>query len=110
MRELPYTDCSDLPPAGCFKHAHGNRGRACLLCPKLNESKQFTSTFTGLTYNIRHNLTCKSTYTVYLVTCQAWFLNNIITSVIKYMPLMISCVSIMETDKNNLNCLSSGSL
>ena len=70
MRELPYTDCSDLPPAGCFKHAHGNRGRACLLCPKLNESKQFTSTFTGLTYNIRHNLTCKSTFTVYLVTCQ----------------------------------------
>ena len=71
LRELPYTDCSDLPPAGCFKHAHGNRGRACMLCPKLNESKQFTSTFTGLTYYIRHNLTCKSTYVVYLVTCQA---------------------------------------
>ena len=25
MKELPYTDCSDLPPAGCFKHSHGNR-------------------------------------------------------------------------------------
>ena len=42
-----------------------------MLCPKLNESRQFTSTFTGLTYLIRHHLTCKSTYVVYLITCQA---------------------------------------
>ena len=71
IKELPYTDCTDLPPAGCLRHEHGNRGRACMLCPKLKESRSFTSTFTGLQYNIRHSLTCKSTYVVYLVTCKA---------------------------------------
>ena len=71
MKELPYTDCTDLPPAGCYRHVHGARGRACMLCPKLKESRKFTNTFTGLSYNIRHNLTCKSTYVVYLITCQA---------------------------------------
>ena len=60
LRELPYTDCTDLPPAGCHRHEHGNRGRACMLCPKLKESRTFTSTFTGLQYNIRHSLTCNT--------------------------------------------------
>ena len=64
-------DKTNLPPAGCHKHEHGNRGRACMLCPKLKESRTFTITFKGLQYNIRHSLSCKSTFVVYLVTCKA---------------------------------------
>ena len=48
---------------------HGKRGAKCQLCPKLKVSTNFKSTFTGLTYTIRHRLTCKSQYCVYLVTC-----------------------------------------
>ena len=36
------------------------------------------------------------------------FLNNIIECVIKYVPLLILCVRIMNTDKNDLNYLSTG--
>ena len=71
LRELPYPDSSDVPAPGCKRHDHGNRGRACMLCPRLHESKEFKSNFTGLTYRIRHHLTCKSSYVVYLVTCLA---------------------------------------
>ena len=39
-----------------------------MLCPRLKEGKDFKSNFTGLSYRIRHNLTCKSKYCVYLVT------------------------------------------
>ena len=42
---------------------------SCMLCPRLKEGKDFKSNFTGLCYKIRHNLTCKSKYCVYLVTC-----------------------------------------
>ena len=42
-----------------------------MLYPRLQESKQFSSSFTGLTYTIRHHLTCKSSYVIYLVTCLA---------------------------------------
>ena len=71
LKQLPFPDCSDVPAPGCYKYAHGNRGRACMLCPRLQESRQFRSTFTGLTYNIRHHLTCKSSYVIYLVSCLA---------------------------------------
>ena len=40
-----------------------------MLCPRLKEGKDFKSNFTGLNYKIRHTLTCKSKYCVYLVTC-----------------------------------------
>ena len=69
LRELPFQDCSDV--LGCYRHDHGRRGRGCLLCPKIEVSKQFRSSFTGLTYSIRHQLNCKSCYVVYLVTCNA---------------------------------------
>ena len=61
LKNLPYRDGSDLGdnPPGCFKYSHGGRGRKCLLCPRLKEGRQFTSTYTGLTYNVKHNLTCK---------------------------------------------------
>ena len=36
---------------------------------KLKEGDRFQSNFTGLSYRIRHTLTCKSKYCVYLVTC-----------------------------------------
>ena len=72
LKTLPHSDCSDLEerPAGCYKHQHGGRGRKCLLCPRLNEGKVFRSSYTGLSYKIRYNLTCKSKYIVYLITCQ----------------------------------------
>ena len=41
-----------------------------MLCPRLKEGKDFSSSYTGLAYKIRHHLTCKSKYVVYLVTCQ----------------------------------------
>ena len=72
LRQLPHQDCSDLEnkPPGCYRHSHGGRGRSCLLCPRLKEGVNFTSSFTGLAYKIRHNLTCKSKYVVYLITCR----------------------------------------
>ena len=48
---------------------HGARGRRCELCPRIKEGVNFRSNFTGRTYKIRHNLTCKSKYCVYLITC-----------------------------------------
>jgi hypothetical protein len=36
----------------------------------MNESRTFTSNFTGRTYKMRNRLTCKSSYIVYLVTCK----------------------------------------
>ena len=69
LRELPYDDLDDQAPAGCYKHLHGGRGRQCMLCPKLAEGNRFKSNYTGLSYKIKHNLTCKSKYCVYLVTC-----------------------------------------
>ena len=71
LEVLPHSDCSDLiaQPAGCYRHQHGGRGRKCLLCPRLKEGDSFSSNFTGQTYKIRHHLTCKSKYVVYLITC-----------------------------------------
>ena len=40
-----------------------------MLCPRLNEGDKFSSSYTGLNYKIRHHLTCKSRYVVYLITC-----------------------------------------
>ena len=74
FKELPHRDGSDLDdrPAGCYRHQHGNRGggNRCKLCTTLNVSTHFTSTFTGLRYRMRHHLTCKSRFTVYLITCK----------------------------------------
>ena len=70
LKALPHSDCSDLQPAGCFKHQHGNRGRKCELCPRIKEGNNFRSSYTGKSYTIRHNLTCKSKYCVYLITCR----------------------------------------
>ena len=72
LKSLPYRDCSDLEekPAGCYRHQHGARGRRCELCPRIKEGETFRSNFTGKTYKIKHNLTCKSKYCVYLITCR----------------------------------------
>ena len=69
LRQLPYSDASDQPIPGCYRHQHGGRGRSCMLCPRLKEGKHFKSNFTGLNYQIRHTLTCKSRYCVYLISC-----------------------------------------
>ena len=72
LKHLPYRDGSDLNdnPPGCYKFSHGGRGRKCLLCPRLKEGSTFSNTFTGLSYKMKHNLTCKSKYVVYLITCK----------------------------------------
>ena len=72
LKALPYRNCSDLEsnPVGCYRHKHGARGRRCELCPRIKEGVNFRSNFTGKTYKIRHNLTCKSKYCVYLITCE----------------------------------------
>ena len=41
-----------------------------MLCPRLREGGDFSSTYTGLRYKMRHCLTCKSKYVVYLITCR----------------------------------------
>jgi hypothetical protein len=69
LKELPHSDCSDLEPAGCYRHQHGGRGRKCMLCPRMKEGPNFQSSYTGLAYKIRHHFTCKSKYVVYLITC-----------------------------------------
>ena len=71
LKNLPYSDVSDLgdKPPGCFKHSHGGKGRKCMLCPKLKEGRNFSSSYTGLAYKVRHHLTCKSKYVIYLITC-----------------------------------------
>ena len=72
LKELPHPDISDLEdkPPGCYRHSHGGRGRRCELCPRLKEGINFSSSFTGLKYKVRHHLTCKSKYVVYLITCK----------------------------------------
>ena len=42
-----------------------------MLCPRLKEGDKFKSTYTGMTYNVRHNFTCKSKYVIYLITCKS---------------------------------------
>ena len=71
LKQLPYRDGSDLGdnPPGCYKHNHGGRGRRCMLCPRLREGRDFSSSYTGLAYKMKHHLTCKSRYVVYLITC-----------------------------------------
>ena len=39
-------------------------------CPRIKESKTFSSTYTRQTYKMRHRLTCKSSWVIYLVTCE----------------------------------------
>ena len=69
FKELPFRDISDTAPPGCFKYQHGSKGKKCELCPKLRQGIKFKSNFTGLSYKIRYNLTCKSKYCVYLISC-----------------------------------------
>jgi hypothetical protein len=52
------------PDAGCHKFS-----KCKVSCPILIEGKQFRSTNTGKTYNIRKRLDCNSNHVIYLVTC-----------------------------------------
>ena len=71
FKELPFPNGEDGEdrPQGCYKHQHGGRGRRCMLCPRLREGREFSSSYTGLAYKMKHHLTCKSRYVVYLITC-----------------------------------------
>ena len=62
------------PPAswGNMLDCWGHEGRGhggCLLCRRLKEGNQFQSSFSKLSYKIRHRFTCKSRFVCYLVTC-----------------------------------------
>ena len=50
--------------AGSFQFPHERMG------PRITESSTFTSTFTRKIYKMRHRLTCKSSFVIYLVTCR----------------------------------------
>ncbi|GFR97937.1 hypothetical protein ElyMa_002757800 [Elysia marginata] len=53
-------------------HICGNRPcniRRCLTCRLITTASQFTSTVTGKTYNILHNLSCDSYNIIYLIAC-----------------------------------------
>ena len=52
------------PNPGCTKC-----GRCKVLCPKINETKSFTSTATKKKYTIRQNVNCESEWVIYLGTC-----------------------------------------
>lgn len=44
--------------------------RGCHCCQIINESKTFASTNTGKVYFIRQNINCRSSFVIYLGTCQ----------------------------------------
>ena len=50
---------------GCFKC-----GKCRVACPKIMESKHFTSTNTRRTYRIKQYINCDSKFVIYLATCQ----------------------------------------
>ena len=41
LEELPYRYASGQPNPGYYRHQHGGKGRACLICPKLKEGNNF---------------------------------------------------------------------
>ena len=40
------------------------------MCPRHKDRRRFESTYTKHTYSMKHNLTCKLRYVVYLITCE----------------------------------------
>ena len=50
---------------GCFKCSRGCK----VSCPRLKETKTFSSSNTKKTYRIRDRLDCDSSFVVYLITC-----------------------------------------
>ena len=73
LKALPFQNLEDMrvQEPGCYKFDHPRRGRPCVTCPRIKESKTFNSTYTKQTYKMRHRLTCKSSFVIYLVTCTA---------------------------------------
>ena len=71
LKQLPYRNGNDLgdKSPGSYKYYYGGRGRMYMLCPRLREERDLSSSYIGLAYNMRHHLTCKSKYVVYLITC-----------------------------------------
>lgn len=71
LKVLPYTNLDDveIEPPGCYKFPHGRMGRPCVTCPRINVSISFFSSYTKMKYRMRHRLSCKSSYVIYLVTC-----------------------------------------
>ena len=54
-----------LSEAGCFKCNHCK-----VACPKIVETRRFTSTNTGRSYRIKQKLDCDFPFVIYLVTCR----------------------------------------
>ena len=58
-------EANSLKIAGCKKCGHCK-----VSCPILKESRFFSSTNTGKTYEIRHKLACESDWLIHLATCR----------------------------------------
>ena len=71
FKALPFTNREDVEEeiAGCYRYLHGRMGRPCVTCPRISESTHFSSTYTQQRYKMRHRLSCKSSFVVYLITC-----------------------------------------
>ena len=71
LKALPFQNLQDVvqEEPGCYKFEHPKKGRPCVTCPGIKESQTFTSTHTKQSYKMRHRLTCRSSYVIYLVTC-----------------------------------------
>ena len=64
LKNLTFIDGSDLgeKPPSTYKHNHGGRGRSCMLFPRLREGRDFSSSYTGISYEMRYHLTYKTRY------------------------------------------------
>ena len=62
LKDGPKITRQDNP--GCFKCNHCK-----VSCPKMKETKTFSSTNTKKIYKIRDHMDCDSTFVVYLITC-----------------------------------------
>lgn len=54
-----------LKHLGCYRCGHN----ICICCKFINVSRIFTSTNTGLIYNVKQYINCNTTFVVYLITC-----------------------------------------
>ena len=63
---LPVVGVNDVVAnPGCYKC-----GKNCHVCPKLVESRAFVSKNTGRTYKIKQEVTCTSSFVIYLASCK----------------------------------------
>ena len=63
---MPFQNKLPLTTLGCDKCPR----KKCVTCKVLVKSKTFTSNKTKRTYKIRHQLDCRSSWIIYLISCK----------------------------------------